>query len=61
MKNGKWIFLLLAMMAALFIVLIGFSIGASSLTGVILSGIGVIAVFAIGFSQKKKMREKGLL
>lgn len=61
MKDGKWIFLLLATLGAIFMVLIGFSIGAESIFGLIISILGVIVVFGLGFTQKKKMREKGLL
>jgi len=61
MKEGKWIFLVLATLGAIFMVMIGFAIGAKSSIGIILSILGVIAVFGIGFTQKKKMREKGLL
>ncbi|MEK4179394.1 DUF5325 family protein [Aeribacillus sp. FSL K6-1121] len=61
MGNGKWIFWVLATIAALLIVLVGFAIGAGSLLGVVVSIIGIIIVFGLGFTQKKKMRERGLL
>ncbi|ASS90964.1 MULTISPECIES: DUF5325 family protein [Aeribacillus] len=61
MGNGKWIFWVLATIAALLIVSVGFAIGAGSLLGVVVSIIGIIIVFGLGFTQKKKMREKGLL
>ncbi|WP_243290846.1 DUF5325 family protein [Bacillus sp. FJAT-47783] len=61
MSNGKGFFLLLATLGALFIVFIGFSIGAKSIVGLIFSVIGVVAIFGVGFSYKKKLREKGLL
>jgi UPF0716 family protein affecting phage T7 exclusion len=61
MGNGKWIFWVLATIAALLIVSVGFAIGAGSLLGVVVSIIGIIIVFGLGFTQKKKMRERGLL
>ena len=61
MGNGKWMFWVLATIAALLIVSVGFAIGAGSLLGVVVSIIGIIIVFGLGFTQKKKMRERGLL
>lgn len=61
MGNGKWIFWVLATIAALLIVSVGFAIGAGSLLGVVVSILGIIIVFGLGFTQKKKMRERGLL
>lgn len=54
MGNGKWIFWVLATIAALLIVLVGFAIGAGSLLGVVVSIIGIIIVFGLGFTQKRK-------
>lgn len=61
MTKQKSIFLLFATLAALFIASIGFAIGAKSLLGILLSGLGVVFVFGFAFSYKKKLREKGLL
>lgn len=60
MGNGKWIFWVLATIAALLIVSVGFAIGAGSLLGVVVSIIGIIIVFGLGFTQKRKC-ERGLL
>ncbi|KZZ82999.1 MULTISPECIES: YlaF family protein [Bacillaceae] len=61
MKSGKWIFLVLAVLAAVMMMLIGVSVGFRSILGVIASIIGLCAVMGFGFARKKKMREKGLI
>ncbi len=61
MKIGKWIFLVLACVAALSMIGIGIAVGERSLLGVLLSIVLLNAVMAFGFILKKRMREKGLL
>ncbi|WP_307342040.1 YlaF family protein [Metabacillus malikii] len=61
MKAGKWIFLVLASLAALSMVGIGIAIGLKSLLGVIMSIIALNVIMASGFILKKKMRENGIL
>ncbi|MCM3160345.1 YlaF family protein [Metabacillus litoralis] len=61
MKQGKWIFLVLAVLAALFMIGIGVAVGERSILGIILAIIGLNAVMAAGFIMKKRMREKGLI
>ncbi|MFD2213010.1 MULTISPECIES: DUF5325 family protein [Bacillaceae] len=61
MKQGKWIFLVLAVLAALFMIGIGVAVGERSILGIILAIIGLNAVMATGFIMKKRMREKGLI
>jgi Family of unknown function (DUF5325) len=61
MKQGKWIFLVLAVLAALFMIGIGVAVGERSILGIILAIIGLNAVMATGFIIKKRMREKGLI
>ncbi|WP_071459306.1 YlaF family protein [Bacillus massilinigeriensis] len=61
MKNIQWIFLGFAILSAVCMMGIGISIAEDSLTGVILSIIGLIAVMGYGFKTKKKRRESGKL
>lgn len=61
MKQGKWIFLVLAVLAALFMIGIGVAVGERSILGIIFAIIGLNAVMATGFIMKKRMREKGLI
>ncbi|QGQ47000.1 YlaF family protein [Metabacillus sediminilitoris] len=61
MKVGKWIFLLLASLAAACMIGIGIAVGERSILGIVLAIIGLNAVMASGFILKKRMREKGLL
>ena len=59
MKEIKWNFLILALLAVTSISFIGVSIGEKSLIGVIISIIALCIIMGYGFSLKKKMREKG--
>ncbi|APH05398.1 YlaF family protein [Bacillus weihaiensis] len=61
MKQGKWIFLLLASLAAISMIGIGISVGERSMIGIILSIIFLIAIMGTGFVMKKRMRENGIL
>jgi hypothetical protein len=61
MKLGKWIFLVLAFLAAACMIGIGIAVGERSILGIILAIIGLNAVMASGFIMKKRMREKGLI
>ncbi|AZB42784.1 hypothetical protein CEF21_11025 [Bacillus sp. FJAT-42376] len=61
MKPGKWIFLVLAILAAVMMMMIGVSVGLRSVLGILASIIGLCAVMGFGFATKKRMREKGLL
>lgn len=61
MKQGKWIFLVLAVLAYSFMIGIGVAVGERSILGIILAIIGLNAVMATGFIMKKRMREKGLI
>ncbi|KKI93786.1 hypothetical protein WQ54_01665 [Bacillus sp. SA1-12] len=61
MRPGKWIFLILAFLAAACMIGIGIAIGERSILGILLAIIGLNAVMASGFILKKRMREKGIL
>ncbi|MFC0274676.1 YlaF family protein [Metabacillus herbersteinensis] len=61
MQFGKWVFLVLAVLAAVFMALIGIAVAFRSILGMLGAIIGVIAVMGTGFVLKKRMREKGLL
>ncbi|WP_078434469.1 MULTISPECIES: YlaF family protein [Metabacillus] len=61
MKPGKWIFLVLAILAAVCMAGIGIAIGERSIVGILLAIIGLNGVMATGFIFKRKMREKGLI
>jgi Family of unknown function (DUF5325) len=61
MKKGKWIFLVLAFLAAFCMIGIGVAVGQRSILGIILAIIGLNAVMGSGFAMKKRMREKGIL
>ena len=54
MKIGKWIFLVLACVAALSMIGIGIAVGERSLLGVLLSIVLLNAVMAFGFILKKE-------
>jgi drug/metabolite transporter (DMT)-like permease len=56
--NRNFIFLLIAMIGVAFLVTTGFSLGARSTVGGILSMIGAILTVGVGFMLKKKFREK---
>jgi hypothetical protein len=55
MKQIKWLFLLLAIVAAACMAGIGISIAERSILGILISIIATIAVFGIGFSLKSKL------
>lgn len=61
MKSGKWVFFLLALIAAGSMICIGIAVGERSILGILLSIIVLIAAMGFGFATKKKMRDKGLL
>lgn len=61
MKKGKWIFLVLATIAAVCMIGIGVAVGERSILGIVLAIIGLNAVMATGFIMKKRMREKGII
>lgn len=55
----KLLFLLLSFLASVSMMGIGISIAYRTMTGVILSIVGLIIVMGIGFSTKKKFRLEG--
>jgi len=59
--GNKWIFLVLAILAACCMAGIGISVGFRSVVGIILSIIALIIVMGFGFTTKKKYREAGKL
>ncbi len=61
MKPGKWIFLVLAILAAICMIGIGIAVGERSIVGILFAIIGLNGVMATGFILKKKMREKGMI
>ncbi|PLR69597.1 DUF5325 family protein [Bacillus sp. UMB0893] len=61
MKSGKWVFFLLALIAAGSMICIGIAVGERSILGILISIIALIAAMGFGFATKKKMRDKGLL
>lgn len=61
MKIGKWIFLVLATLAAVCMIGIGIAIGERSLGGILLAIICLNGIMATGFILKKRMRENGLI
>ncbi|OLS41958.1 YlaF family protein [Bacillus sp. MRMR6] len=61
MNNIKWIFILYAVLTAIFIMGIGIAIGVQSVVGVIGCIIAVILVIGLGFKTKAKMRTNGEL
>ncbi|MCH1623933.1 YlaF family protein [Fredinandcohnia quinoae] len=61
MKKVNILMLFFAFATAFSIMLIGVAIAERSLLGIILSIIAVIIVAGLGFSSKKKMRERGRL
>jgi len=61
MKQIKWGFLLLAVLAAASIVGIGVAIAEESVKGVLGSLVTLIVVMGFGFSRKRKMLKNGEL
>lgn len=61
MRLGKWIFIVLAFLAASSMIGIGIAVGERSILGIVLAIVGLNAVMASGFIMKKRMREKGIL
>ncbi|TYR79901.1 hypothetical protein FZC66_12220 [Priestia megaterium] len=61
MKNIKWVFVFYAMLATISIMAIGIFIGEGSAIGIISAIIMLIVVMGLGFTTKKKMREKNQL
>lgn len=61
MKSGKWIFFLLAFIAAGSMVGVGIAVGERSILGILISILALIAAMGFGFATKKKMRDKGIL
>jgi hypothetical protein len=61
MRLGKWIFIVLAFLAAASMIGIGIAVGERSILGIVLAIVGLNAVMASGFILKKRMREKGIL
>ncbi|HZH61295.1 MAG TPA: YlaF family protein [Metabacillus sp.] len=61
MEQGKWIFLVLAILAAICMIGIGIAVGERSIIGIFLAIIALNGVMAAGFILKKRMREKGLI
>jgi len=61
MKQVKWIFLFLAILAAISMIGIGIAVGERSIIGILLAIIALNGVMAAGFILKKRMREKGLI
>lgn len=61
MKEMKWIFLVYSILATTSIITIGVFIGEQSLIGILVSIIVLIMIVGLGFSTKKKMRERGEL
>ncbi|WP_226665915.1 DUF5325 family protein [Metabacillus litoralis] len=61
MKLGKWIFLVLSMLAALSMIGIGIAVSERSILGIILAIIALTVIMGSGFVLKKRMREKGLI
>ncbi|WAA13246.1 YlaF family protein [Fervidibacillus halotolerans] len=61
MKQGKWIFLLYAILAVLSMVAIGVSVGLRNPYLIVLFTLILIFIMGIGFLTKKKYREAGKL
>lgn len=55
MKQIKWSFLLLALLATSCIVGVGISVGLRSIVGVIICSLATVFCFGAGFSLKKKL------
>ncbi|TDM05149.1 DUF5325 family protein [Macrococcus lamae] len=61
MKKSKTRFLLLAVLAVLMLIVISAGIAEGSIITIFIGIILMIAIFGIGFTQKKKYRENGWL
>lgn len=61
MNRVKWPLLIYAILAALSIMGIGVAIAEKSLLGVVGCIAAVIVIMGLGFTTKKKMRERGEL
>lgn len=61
MKNVKWNFLILSILAAFSIIGIGIFLAERSPFGMIASFLILIVIMGFGFTLKKKMREEGKL
>jgi arginine exporter protein ArgO len=61
MKQIKWPFLFLALLATISIMGIGIAIAERSILGIFASILSIVFVMGIGFKTKKKMRENGKL
>lgn len=61
LKEIKWPFLALAIVATLCIMGIGIAVAEESIIGILTAIITLIIVMGFGFKTKKKMRENGTL
>ncbi|MCD7033948.1 YlaF family protein [Metabacillus sp. GX 13764] len=61
MKLGKWIFVVLAILAVIFMMLIAVSIGMQNIWGILGAIIGLVIVMGAGFALKGRMRREGRL
>ncbi len=61
MKNIKWRFLILAVLAGLSMIGVGISLGQNNMIGTIIFVVLLIAIFGIGFTMKRKMANDGEL
>ncbi|WP_409305284.1 YlaF family protein [Peribacillus sp. SCS-155] len=61
MSDIKWNLLFIALMAVASMIWTGIAISEKSVVGIIISLIALIYFMGMGFTQKKKMREKGKL
>lgn len=59
MKQVKWLSLIYAILSAASIAAIGITIAAESIIGFAGSALVLIIIMGLGFSRKKKLREKG--
>jgi len=61
MNLAKFVMLLFSIAAILSMISIGYAIAIRSVISIIASVVALIAVMGIGFTMKRKFREKGLL
>ncbi|PLT34342.1 YlaF family protein [Bacillus sp. V5-8f] len=59
MKEVRWNFLLLAILAAASMAWTGIAIGEGSAIGIMLSILALFIIMGYGFTKKRKLREKG--